>query len=93
MEQKDYILREIEKIGMVLRAILKKLTGSSDNPAIQIEKQFEETKEMLASQMDFDLEDFIAQNEADSMHYLSQFKGINLENKIGRASCRERVYI
>ena len=80
MEQKDYILREIEKIGMVLRAILKKLTGSSDNPAIQIEKQFEETKEMLASQMDFDLEDFIAQNEADSMHYLSQFKGINLEN-------------
>jgi len=80
MEQKDYILREIEKIGMVLRAILNRLMGSGDSPAIQIEKQFEETKEMLANQMDFDLEKFLAHNEANSMKYLSQYRGINLEN-------------
>lgn len=65
---------------MVLRAILNRLMGSGDSPAIHIEKQFEETKEMLANQMDFDLDKFIAQNEAASMDYLSQFKGINIDN-------------
>lgn len=80
MEQKDYILREIEKMGMVLRAILNKFMGNTDNPAIQIEKQFEETKEMLASDLDFDLDKFIAQNEKQSADYISSFKGINIEN-------------
>ena len=80
MEQKDYILREIEKMGMVLRAILNKFMGNTDNPAIQIEKQFEETKEMLYSNLDFDLEKFIAQNEKQSVDYISSFKGINIEN-------------
>ncbi|MDD4384693.1 MAG: hypothetical protein PHD06_05885 [Bacteroidales bacterium] len=80
MEQKDYILREIEKIGMILRAIINRLTGSMDGTAIQIEKQFEETKEMLTIEMDFDLDKFMEQNESESKNYLSSFRGINLEN-------------
>jgi hypothetical protein len=80
MEQKDYILREIEKMGMVLRAILNKFKGNNDNTAIQIEKQFEETKEMLASDLDFDLDKFIAQNKSQSTSYLNGFKELNIEN-------------
>jgi len=68
MEQKDYLLREIEKIG------------SKDNSAIQLEKQFEEVKEMLSSQLDFNLNDYLSLNEIDSIDYISQFKGINLKN-------------
>lgn len=80
MEQRDYILREIEKMGMVLRAILNKFKGNTDNPAIQIEKQFEETKEMLKAELDFDFDQFIAQNELQSAKYLESFRGINIEN-------------
>jgi hypothetical protein len=80
MEQKDYILREIKKIGMILRAIINRLTGSMDGTAIQIEKQFEETKEMLTIEMDFDLDKFMEQNESESKNYLSSFRGINIEN-------------
>ncbi|MDD2277573.1 MAG: hypothetical protein PHS05_00770 [Bacteroidales bacterium] len=80
MEQKDYILREIKKIGMILRAIINRLTGSMDGTAIQIEKQFQETKEMLTIEMDFDLDKFMEQNESESKNYLSSFRGINIEN-------------
>ena len=80
MEQKDYILREIEKIGAILRAIINRLMGSLDGSTIQIEKQFEETKDMLANEMDFDLNKYMEQNESESKDYLSNFKGINLEN-------------
>lgn len=80
MEQKDYIIREIEKIGMILRAIINRLTGSMGGTAIQIEKQFEETKEMLTIEMDFDLDKFMEQNESESKNYLSSFRGINIEN-------------
>lgn len=80
MEQKDYMLREIEKIGAILRAIINRLTGSLDGAAIHIEKQFEETREMLANKMDFDLDKFMEQSESESKNYISSFKGINLEN-------------
>jgi hypothetical protein len=80
MEQKDYLLREIEKIGIVLRAILNKLRGNKNSTTIQLQKQFEEVKEMLSSQLEFNLTEYLSLNEADSKEYISQFKGINLEN-------------
>jgi hypothetical protein len=39
MEQRDYLLREIEKIGQVLRAILNKITGSKSDVAVSTENQ------------------------------------------------------
>ena len=47
MEQKDYILREIEKMAAILGAIRQKLFGGSDNLSLSVEKQFDETKDML----------------------------------------------
>lgn len=76
------MLREIEKIALMLRLILGKLSGNKDNPAIAIERQFEETKELLFTELNFDLEKFLTLNESESVEYISYFKGndpLNLE--------------
>ena len=80
MGQEDYLLREIEKITLMLRLILSKLTGNKDNQAIVIEKQFEETNELLIAELNFDLEKFLKLNEPDSAEYISHFKGNNPAN-------------
>jgi hypothetical protein len=80
MEQKDYLLREIEKIGMVLRAILNTFLGKKENMAITMERSFEKTKEMLINEMNFDLDKFLSIDKTASLDYLSQYKGMNPEN-------------
>ena len=42
MEQKDYILREISKIGQIINAIRQLLFGGSDLLAITLESQIKE---------------------------------------------------
>jgi len=80
MGQEDYLLLEIEKITLMLRLILSKLTGNKDNQAIVIEKQFEETNELLLAELNFDLEQFLKLDESDSAEYISHFKGNNPAN-------------
>jgi len=53
MEQRDYLLREIEKIGSVLQAILGKITGSKENYAVARDHQFQEIKELLFNETGF----------------------------------------
>jgi len=80
MENKDYFMREIEKIGTVLRAIINSLTGKKENLAITLENPFEETRELLYNETGFDLGKFLTMDEAASGDYIAQFKGINAEN-------------
>lgn len=80
MEQKDYLLREIEKFGMVLQAILSRLTGKGGNSAITLESSFEANSELLLNETEFDLTGFIALNEPASGDYLARFKGMNTTN-------------
>jgi hypothetical protein len=80
MEQKDFLLREIEKMGIVLRAILGRLTGNNDNLAISIDNEFEQTNEQLFNETGFALKHFLSLDESESISYLSQFKGINTLN-------------
>lgn len=80
MEQKDYFLREIEKIGLILQAILNSLIKNKENLAITIEKQFEESKELLLNEIDFDLDTFLTLNESDLESYIAQIRGLNLRN-------------
>ncbi len=47
MEQKDYRLREIEKIGTIVRAVWENLFGGKNNSAITIEHQIDAAKEQL----------------------------------------------
>lgn len=80
MEQKDYLLREIEKMGAVLRAILNRLTGTKGNLSITTENAFEQTSEDLIRELGFDLSRFISLDKAESEDYLSRFEGMNTVN-------------
>jgi len=48
MEQRDYLLREIEKIGAIMSAIRQKIFGGKGNLAITLEQQ-RTTKEKINS--------------------------------------------
>ncbi len=80
MGQEDYLLREIEKITIMLRFILGKLTGNHENLAISLDEQFEETKELLFNEINFDLDMFLKLNESDINEYISKIKGNSVEN-------------
>ena len=55
MEQRDYLLREIEKMGAVISAIRQKLFGGTDELAISAESQAVTLKEMLLDEAYLDL--------------------------------------
>ena len=80
MEQKDYLLREIEKIGAVMRAILNRFTGNTENLAITVEKRFEQTKEQLFVDTGLDLDEFLKLDMAETKEFIRHFKGINIAN-------------
>jgi hypothetical protein len=80
MEQKDYILREIERIGAVIRGILQKFIGGKENFAITIEYQMEEAKGVLLTEINFNLEQFLSLNTEELSDYINNFTGFNAEN-------------
>jgi len=80
MEQEDYLVREIEKIGMLLRGILNSLMHRNENLAITVVNPFEETKEMLRDEINFELDKFVSLDESSAKEYLLQFSGMNIVN-------------
>ena len=80
MEQKDYLLREIEKMGLILIAIRQKLFGGKENLSITLENQFKAAKNMLLNETDFDLDKFLSLNAEYSNEYICSFEGFNVEN-------------
>ena len=91
MEQKDYILREIEKIGMIISAIRQKLFGGNGNLSLTVEKQLNELKGMLLSEANFDLDEFLSLNIKESNEYISRFKGFSVENIELIAECISKI--
>ena len=80
MEQKDYLLREIEKIGRMIAAIWQKVFGEKEPFATAIDQQIEETKEMLSNGANFDLDKFMTLKVEETNEYLNSFEGFNAEN-------------
>ena len=80
MEQKDYLLREIEKIGRMIAAIWQKVFGGKEPFAIALDQQIEDTKEMLLIGVNFDLEKFMTLKVEETNEYLNSFEGFNTEN-------------
>jgi len=80
MEQRDYLLREIEKIGQVLRAILNRITGKTGEIAISIENQFNEVKNELLNKANFDLTEFSNMSDENALNYTKNLSGLNLQN-------------
>ena len=80
MEQKDYLLREIEKIGAIVNAIRQKKFGDKENMEITLEHQIENTKVKLLNEMNFDLDKFLDLDTEESNKYILSFDGFNVEN-------------
>ncbi len=80
MEQKDYLLREIEKIGLIIRHIWQKLFGGNENTSLTVEKKMNDVSEMLLNETGFDLNKFMLLNTQESNDYIVDFKGFSVEN-------------
>ena len=80
MEQRDYLLREIEKIGAIVSAIRQKIFGRKEDLAITLEKLIEDTRGMLLNEMNFDLNKFLDLNVEESKEYICTFEGFSVEN-------------
>lgn len=80
MEQRDYLLREIEKIGAIIMVIRRKLFGGTDEPAITVENQAEALKEMLLSEAFIDLNELLAMDAEDTDKYLAGHERFNVAN-------------
>jgi hypothetical protein len=80
MEQKDYILREIEKISKIISSIRQKLFWGKDNLAIITEQERNDLNGMLLKEINFDFEKFLELNPEASGEYLSNFEGFSIEN-------------
>jgi hypothetical protein len=91
MIQRDYILREIEKIGAIINAFRQKIFGGSGNLAITLEKQIENSKGMLFNEMNFDLDKFLTLNVEALNEYISGFEGFNVENIELLANCLSQI--
>jgi hypothetical protein len=80
MEQRDYLLREIEKIGAIIRIIRQKLFGGTDELAISVANRAETLKEMLLDETYLDLDELLVLDRAATDEYLAGMKGFNVEN-------------
>ena len=80
MEQEDYLLREIEKIGMLLRAIAGRLANPQETLSAEKQNPFEQAEELLVKDLDFHLDEFLPLDEPNLRLYLSKFHGLNSAN-------------
>jgi len=80
MLQRDYLLREIEKMGAITNAIRQKILGGNDNLAFTLENQIEQTKGMLLNETNFDLDKFLDLGIEKSNEYICSFEGFSVEN-------------
>ena len=79
MEQRDYILREIEKTGLLLRKILNSLTGDTENSAI-ITNRFEEVYTQMHNETGIDINKILSLNETNLLEFFLQHKEFNTNN-------------
>lgn len=91
MQQEDYILREIEKIGLMMLYIRQKLFGGTDNLATSPERQQTGLSEMLLDEAQFDVSYFLSCDESDAQNYMNRFPGFNADNRELLADCLAEI--
>ncbi len=79
MEQKDYILREIEKIGEILQAIGQKLFGGDNSYTSNFGNEDAVTN-MLLSQLNFDINKLDVLDNSEFEEYITNLAGFNYDN-------------
>jgi len=79
MERKDYILREIEKMGILIQALLGKLLRK-DNPEVVQENFLNEFNVQLNMEGDFDLTRFLSTPKEQFHTIFTIQNGFNFDN-------------
>ncbi len=85
MLQKDYLLREIEKVGLILGYLRQKILGQVEKDSSQ--KQAYLIGETLSKELNFNLDNFLTLDLEDSLKYLENFKGFDNSNIELLANC------
>lgn len=79
MEQRDYILREIEKIHVVLQAIMGKITGgNTDIPTVS--EDFDQLNNQLVEDTRVDLKELLHTDNKQFDHVFKKEYGYNESN-------------
>ncbi len=79
MEQRDYILREIEKIHVVLQAIMGKIMGgNTDIPGVN--EDFEQLNKQLVEDTRVDLKELLRSDNKQFDHVFKKAYGYNESN-------------
>jgi hypothetical protein len=91
MEQKDFILREIEKIGRLLRVLINKLLKREEYPESGEYNEYTNICNSMKVETGFDLENFLEMDEEDSFAYLKSKREFNIENLESLATLLERA--
>ncbi|MCE1200153.1 MAG: hypothetical protein LWW85_14385 [Marinilabiliales bacterium] len=90
MEQKDYLLREIEKIGVLLRWIRELFFAGRAEELRPMEAQWVEMKSRLA-ETGLEVDRFLASAPEERVNYLEGLSGYNVENIELLADCLARI--
>ena len=80
MEQRDYIIKEIEKIGVLLQTILNRFVLRKEDLGIKVKSNYQEVKQELLDEIGFNLDEILTQDESSTKEYLSKYQGINTKN-------------
>ena len=80
MEQSDYILREIQKIGEMFLKIRKKIDGAEITNSQPFDFQLEEVKSLLKDTLGLNLDEFLLLSERDTKMYVAGHKSFNINN-------------
>ena len=80
MEQSDYILREIQKIGEMLLKIRKKIVGAEITNSQPFDFQLEEVKSILLDTIGLNLDEFLLLSEKETKKYIVGNDGLNNNN-------------
>jgi hypothetical protein len=80
VEQKDYLLREIEKIGQMLRMILERIGRRKEKETTTFADHEQEVNGWLKEETGFELEEFMNLQGEQEAQYLKGLKGFNSPN-------------
>ncbi|MCB8994321.1 MAG: hypothetical protein H6538_01800 [Bacteroidales bacterium] len=77
MEKRDYLIREIEKIGLMLNMLINGFRKEGEVQQAFVENPFEDIHKTLLSEAGFDMPLFISMDNKACGEYLSRFAGLN----------------
>lgn len=80
MEQKDYLLREIEKIGLMISMLLEKIRHKEGKEEATYEEQENEVSGWLKKEMGFEIADFNSLPDSEEEPYLRGLHGFSSPN-------------